>query len=101
MKKFNKNKILNRILYLIFILLIILSSVYIAKSFISKKEAENERDLLNSIDIEDVKEIEEKYKNSKRECISAIKLRHLKNNNPFRCKRKRNENAHIEHFREK
>lgn len=65
MKKFNKNKILNRILYLIFILLIILSSVYIAKSFISKKEAENERDLLNSIDIEDVKEIEEKYKNSK------------------------------------
>ena len=61
MKKFNKNKILNRILYLIFILLIILSSVYIAKSFISKKEAENERDLLNSIDIEDVKEIEEKY----------------------------------------
>ena len=65
MKKFNKNKILNRILYLIFMLLIILSSVYIAKSFISKKEAENERDLLNSIDIEDVKEIEEKYKNSK------------------------------------
>ena len=55
MKKFNKNKILNRILYLIFILLIILSSVYIAKSFISKKEAENQRDLLNSIDIEDVK----------------------------------------------
>ena len=47
MKKFNKNKILNRILYLIFMLLIILSSVYIAKSFISKKEAENERDLLN------------------------------------------------------
>ncbi|CDE83538.1 uncharacterized protein BN581_00997 [Clostridium sp. CAG:273] len=65
MKKFNKNKIFNRILYLIFILLIILSSVYIAKSFISKKEAENERDLLNSIDIEDAKEIEEKYKNSK------------------------------------
>lgn len=64
MKKFNKNKILNRILYLIFILLIILSSVYIAKSFISKKEAENERDLLNSIDIEDVEEIKED-KNSK------------------------------------
>ena len=65
MKKFNKNKILNRILYLIFILSIILSSVYIAKSFVSKKEAEKERDLLNSIDVDDVEEIEEKYKNSK------------------------------------
>lgn len=65
MKKFNKNKILNRILYLIFILLIILSSVYIAKSFVSKREAEKERDLLNSIDVGDVEEIEEKYKNSK------------------------------------
>lgn len=65
MKKFNKNKILNRILYLIFILLIILSSVYIAKSFVSKREAEKERDLLNSIDVGDVKEIKEKDKNSK------------------------------------
>lgn len=64
MKKFNKNKILNRILYLIFILLIILSSVYIVKSFISKKEAEKERDLLNSIDVGGVEEIKED-KNSK------------------------------------
>ena len=34
------------------ILLIILSSVYIAKSFASKKAAENERNLLNTIDVE-------------------------------------------------
>lgn len=48
----DKNKILNRIMYLILVLLIILSSVYIAKSFASKKAAENERNLLNTIDVE-------------------------------------------------
>lgn len=48
----DKNKILNRIIYLMLILLIILSSVYIAKSFASKKAAENERNLLNTIDVE-------------------------------------------------
>lgn len=52
-KNIDKNKILNRIIYLILIFLIILSSLYIAKSFVSKKEAEKDRDLLNSVDVEE------------------------------------------------
>lgn len=56
MKEINKNKILNRIIYLILIFLIVLSSIYIAKSFISKREAEKERDLLNSIDVGEIEE---------------------------------------------
>lgn len=51
-KSIDKNKIINRIIYLILIFLIILSSLYIARSFVSKKEAENERNLLNTIDVE-------------------------------------------------
>ena len=51
-KNIDKNKIINRIIYLILIFLIILSSLYIARSFVSKKEAENERNLLNTINVE-------------------------------------------------
>lgn len=51
-KNIDKNKIINRIIYLILIFLIILSSLYIARSFVSKKEAENERNLLNTIEVE-------------------------------------------------
>ena len=56
MQKIDRDKILNRIIYLILILLIILSSVYIAKSFASKREAERERDLLNLVDVENIEE---------------------------------------------
>lgn len=66
MKEFEKNKILNRIIYLILILLIILSSAYIVKSFVSKKEAEIERNLLNSVNVENTEESEEE-KNSEGE----------------------------------
>lgn len=52
-KNIDKNKILNRIIYLILIFLIILSSLYIAKSFASKKEAEKDRNLLNLVDVEE------------------------------------------------
>ena len=48
----DKNKILNRIIYSMLILLIILSSAYIVRSFASKKEAEEDRNLLNTIDVE-------------------------------------------------
>lgn len=65
MKKIYKNKILNRIIYLILILLIILSSAYIAKSFASKREAEKERDLLNSVDIGEEKVGKETEKSGK------------------------------------
>lgn len=61
MQKIDRDKILNRIIYLILILLIVLSSVYIAKSFASKREAEKERDLLNSVDVgEEVREESDK-----------------------------------------
>ncbi len=61
MQKIDRDKILNRIIYLILILIIVLSSVYIAKSFASKREAEKERDLLNSVDVgEEVREESDK-----------------------------------------
>lgn len=54
MKQFDKKKILNRMIYLILILLIILSSAYIVKSFASKIEATKEKDLLNSVTVDEV-----------------------------------------------
>ena len=54
MKKINKKKILNRVIYFILILLIILSSAYIVKSFASKIEATKEKDLLNSVTVDEV-----------------------------------------------
>ena len=64
MKQFDKKKILNRIIYLILILLIILSSAYIVKSFASKIEATKEKDLLNSVTVEEVIENEEENINN-------------------------------------
>ena len=66
MKEFKRNKLLNRIIYLILILLIVLSSIYIVKCFKSKREAEKERNLLNSVavgEIEESKEAKEKSSN--------------------------------------
>ena len=59
MKEFDKDKIKNRIIYFILLLLIILSGIYIVKSVVSKREAEKERDLLNSIDVGEIEEIGE------------------------------------------
>ena len=56
MKQFDKKKILNRMIYLILILLIILSSAYIVKSFVSKIEATKEKELLNSVTVDEVTE---------------------------------------------
>lgn len=64
MKQFDKKKILNRMIYLILILLIILSSVYIVESFASKIEATKEKDLLNSVTVEEVIENEEENINN-------------------------------------
>mgnify|MGYP006071043061 CR=1 FL=1 len=52
MTTIDKSKILNRIIYLFLILIIFLSSAYIVRSFASKKEAEEDRNLLNTIDVE-------------------------------------------------
>ena len=59
MKQFDKKKILNRIIYFILILLIILSSAYIVKSFAGKIEETKEKELLNSVTVEEVIENEE------------------------------------------
>ena len=56
MKQFDKKKILNRMIYFILILLIILSSAYIVKSFVSKIEATKEKELLNSVTVDEVTE---------------------------------------------
>lgn len=64
MKQFDKKKILNRVIYFILILLIILSSVYIVESFASKIEATKEKDLLNSVTVEEVIENEEENINN-------------------------------------
>lgn len=82
MQKIDRDKILNRIIYLILILLIILSSVYIAKSFASKREAEKERDLLNSVDVGEIEEAKEEAqgKNSNKD-KNAETLENAKSNN--------------------
>lgn len=53
MEKLNKDELMNKTICVILIILIVLSAVYIFKVYASKREAQKERDLLNSVDMEE------------------------------------------------